>query len=62
VFHGGSAKNDEARLLGIAEFGYHPNGLHAVGTWRLAKRGKKNIAKLPEFSKSLEATFLCQAS
>jgi hypothetical protein len=48
-------------LLGIAKFSYHPNGLYAVGTWRLAKRTKKIIVKLSEFSKSVEATFLSWA-
>ena len=62
MFHGGSAKNDRAHLPGIAKFSYHPNGLRAIGILATGERGKKIIAKLPEFSKSMEATFLPSAS
>lgn len=54
---GGWAKNHRARLPGTKEIGYHSHGLHALEVWYLAKREKKSIAKLPDFSKYVEAIF-----
>jgi hypothetical protein len=60
VFQGAAAKNGETRVLGRVEMGYHSHGLHAV--WDQAIARTKSIAKLPEFPKSVEATFFPQRS
>jgi hypothetical protein len=60
VSQGAAAKNGETRVLGSVEISYHSDGLHAV--WDQAIARKKSIAKLPEFPKSVEATFFSQRS
>ena len=42
VFHGGAVKKYRAPLLGVEEIDYHPNGLHAARTGRLANAEKNH--------------------
>jgi hypothetical protein len=48
VFHGGAVKKYRAPLLGIEEIDYHPHGLHALRTGRLANAEKnhRQIARI----------------